>query len=97
MTTTTINQSRASIRKLAAAHGWELQPADPKDPHFDAFIRGDRKVHTAWAARGWFDAQAGRFISAFLVDLTVADQSGLDAILDDGGVAKVRSWLKAAV
>lgn len=94
-TATVVNQSRASLRKLAAGNGWTLQPVSKSaSADEDVFIRGDRKVHTSWCARGWFDAPAGRFYSAFLIDLTV-DGQDLAAILDEGGVAKVRAWLKA--
>lgn len=93
--TTVITQSRASLRTLAAKNGWALQPVSKSaSADEDVFIRGDRKVHTSWCARGWFDAPAGRFYSAFLIDLT-ADGQDLACILDEGGVAKVRAWLKA--
>ena len=94
MTTTTVNQSRASIRKIAAANGWTI--SDDNNADHDVFIRATLKAHTSWCARGWNDALPGRFYSAFLIDLTV-DGQDLACILDEGGVAKVKSWLKAPV
>ena len=54
----------------------------------DTFTRGDRKVTTQWATRGWFDALEGRFYNALLFDAA-------DTILDSGNTADVRAWMQA--
>jgi hypothetical protein len=93
MTTTTvsINNTRVSMRKLAAVHGWVIE----SDDHHDMFVRGTLKAHTSWSSSNP-DGTTGRFYSAFLIDLTV-DGQDLACIVDEGGVAKARGWLKAAV
>lgn len=97
MTTTTvsISNTRASLRKLAAQNGWVLAIASEND--VDVFVRGDREVKTAFRS---FGASNGTFLAGFLVapnpPAELVDQ-GFDGIIADGGVAKVRGWLKAAV
>jgi len=97
MTTTTvsISNTRASLRKLAAVNGWAFGIADDSS-NSDVFLRGDRKVHVGFRSPGY--GTEGRFLAAFLIDLTdpFAGNGG-DGIVDEGGVAKVRGWLKTAV
>lgn len=83
-TTTPVTRTRAGLRTRAARHGWAVQVADG----IDTFTRADRTVTTEWQTRGWFDAPAGRFYRALLLD-----EAG--AILDNGNTADVRAWLQA--
>jgi hypothetical protein len=87
MSTATVNRSRASLRKLAATHGWAafVNASGTQD----TFVRDGRRVSTQWAARGWFDAPAGRFYTATLIAHRGAD-------IESGNVADVRAWLTAA-
>ena len=98
MTTTTvsISNTRASLRKLAATNGWVARTVgtdrNPVRSNVDQFVRGNLRVHIA------FTSDADRFYSAFLLDDgdSTAGRDG-DGIIDEGGVAKARGWLKAAV
>ena len=95
MTTTTvsISNTRASLRKLAATHGWVTRPNDRgTGSNVDQFVRGNLRVHIA------FTSDADRFYSAFLLDDgdSTAGRDG-DGIIEDGGLAAARGWLKAAV
>jgi len=93
-TTTVISNTRASLRKLAATHGWTFGTTD--DNNSDVFLRGDREVHVGFRSLAY--GTEGRFLAAFLIDVTdpFAGNGG-DGIIDEGGVALVRGWLKAAV
>lgn len=87
-TTVIINNTRASFRKLAADNGWATRESNYV--YVDEFVRGSLRVHIG------FSSDSGRFYSAFLLDDSdpTAGYSG-DGIIDEGGVSKVRAWLKA--
>lgn len=92
-TTAIINNTRASLRKLAADNGWAAQGGYENSPardQVDQFTRKHLRVYVS------FTAEQGRFYSAFLLDDSdrTAGRSG-DGIIDEGGVSKVRAWLKA--
>lgn len=91
-TTENVNRSRAATRTLAAAQGWTL--AAQSDGQ-DDFVRGDRAVKIEWAERGWFNAPAGRFLNAYLIDRTVNQDDLFACVLDTGSLAQARAWLVA--
>ena len=86
-----INDTRAGLRKSAAKTGWTLDTSS--DPYTDLFTRGDRRAHIGYRSYG---PMTGRFLAAFLIDVTdpFAGRSG-DGIVDEGTVATARRWFSA--
>lgn len=80
-----INKTRSSIRKMAADNGWTHSLRGCSD----LFDRGSFRVAIGYSTEN------GRFYSAFLIDLTI-DQDSLDCIADEGGVTKAKQWLRAS-
>jgi hypothetical protein len=82
--TPVVNATRARLRKLAAAHGW--QAFVNADGTQDTFVRDGRRVSTRWADRGWFDEPVGRFIEALL---------WVDGTVEHGNTRTARTWLSS--